>query len=159
MRKNPGPQHNRRKSFAWTSAADAHLTALWLVPENTVVAIGAVFGISDNAVSGRARRIGLKPKGNPRIGPGKTKMPEKAATPVQVEQIEPPRPPGPSLVEAITAVLERSPKACQFLTSRTKPFRFCDAMALEGEVYCQGHCEIAYVNFNARRGKQEREAT
>ena len=158
MKKYRGPQHNRLKPFAWTSAADAKLTALWLVPENTVVAIGAVFGISDNAVSGRARRIGLKPKGNPRIGPAKTKMPEKAATPVQVEQIEPPRPPGPSLVEAIAVALQRLPKACQFPTSRTKPFRFCDAMALEGEVYCQGHCEIAYVNFNARRGKQEREA-
>ena len=146
-----------RSLSKWTPEADARLTTLWLVPENTVVGIGAVFGVSDNAVSGRARRIGLKPKGYSRIGPS------KAAVPVQVKvampaHVEPPRQPSMSLTDAIAIAMRRSPKACQFPTSRHKPFLFCDAMAREGFVYCQHHAEISYIAFVARRGDGTQES-
>jgi GcrA cell cycle regulator len=63
-----------------------------------------------------------------------------------------------SLMEAISKVLLRPVKACQFPINRSRPYLFCEAMARDGFPYCQHHCEIAYMSFVARNGdgKQER---
>jgi hypothetical protein len=158
------PRRNFAPVFVWTPEAVAQLKALWPDPLNTVNKIGAVFGLGKSAISGKARRLHLTPKGSGKL----TKLPpDLRATILLLKKGQKPADvaPAPKPVISITEIrsavadIQRSIKKCQFPTSRNKPFLFCEAMALDGRVYCEIHCQAAYVNFGARHRAQQMETT
>jgi len=42
------------------------------------------------------------------------------------------------------------PVACCWVTNDRKPFRYCEAGSVPGQVYCEAHCRAAYPRWRAR---------
>jgi GcrA cell cycle regulator len=163
----------------WTDDAIAQLKKLWAEGLSTAK-IGAIMGISKNAVVGKAHRLQLESRPSPikAAVPGAT--PTRAATPKRVpaptlarpSQVETPavtpvavatpireKVAAPQLamrpapVRVVTNVRPRPGAVCCWPLGEpgTPQFRFCDASAAQGRPYCAEHVQIAYVRIRDRR--------
>jgi GcrA cell cycle regulator len=147
-----------RQSHEWGDEATERLRALWLAGATTRV-IGAELGVSRNAVVGKARRLDLPPRPNPKgIRPGgQLPPPRPRPQPVRPphQPLEPQqraslagRPPAPPATPPAPPHPPPAPPAysgtCMYPTSDGRPWTFCGAPCAPGRVYCAEHVAICY---------------
>jgi GcrA cell cycle regulator len=153
-----------RQSHEWPDEASERLRALWLAGATTRV-IGAELGVSRNAVVGKARRLDLPPRPNPKgIRPGgqlppprprpqPVRPPHQPLEPQQRASLagRPPAPPAtpPTPPEPPPARAART-DGCMWPMTDDKPWRFCGAATAGHGPYCRKHQEIAWIRRPSR---------
>lgn len=160
--------------FQWTESVEANLRDLWAQGMPTR-AIAAKIGCSKNAVVGKARRLGLKPRGNcikpyrpgtkrPSRAKGAVKFSPVKQRMVRVDKIEPavtepPQPGrptvsgrrGPAPVAAQNGG-SREPCRYPFGDPKAPGFRFCDDPGIPGKPYCEAHMALCYLRVGEMVG-------
>jgi GcrA cell cycle regulator len=148
--------HREPQSHEWADSSTARLRVLWAEGAGTRQ-IGAELGISKNAVIGKARRLGLDPRPNPKgVRPGQPlPAPRPRPTPYRpVVRLEPqqkcamgrrpPAPPPPAPPQP-PAAPQSDVRRCQWPVTHDKPWRFCGEPTAPGRPYCAAHTRIAYI--------------
>ena len=128
----------------WTEGMIARLRELNSDQTLSRAEIGRRLGVSKNAVMGKARRLGLPSRPRP-INP--------SGQPRKHVRTRPAVPTLASLIALVTvpAVPERpEPRfmvrtSCQYPLNSGRPWRFCEADAQRGSVYCPEHHRTCYV--------------
>lgn len=128
----------------WTDDLDARLRDMWASGDVTA-AIGIALDMSKNAVIGRARRLGLKSRGNPNL-PLSIRQAGTAPRPNATRQPSAPKAPAPAAPKPRQALPPASGRACQWPSGdpRAPGFHFCGAPVAAGS-YCRDHYRRAYV--------------
>ena len=135
--------------MAWTDAKIADLKRLWTAGQSASQ-IGAVRGVSKNAVIGKAHRLKLPARPSPIRRSSAPKKPKRAPMPKQDRKIQrrlifrpaPSRNGAPSCLWPIGDPGEAD-------------FHFCGGKTVPGRPYCLEHCARAYL---PRRGKESQAA-
>jgi GcrA cell cycle regulator len=99
----------------WTPHLDARLRAEWAAG-TSASEIGRQLGVSKNAVIGRAHRLYLPSRPSPIRRKGE------------------PSPPRPTVA-----------RECQYITSKSKPWRFCGAPCVTGQSWCAEHARRVHL--------------
>lgn len=162
----------------WSDAMIVRLRELWADPANSSAAIGRVFGVSKNAVVGKAHRLGLPARPSPIRRPGENAAPRSprprpaprqtlpslapaavvVQTPIAVVAVLPVV--APTIVRIVQAAVpapvakppRRSAECCWPIGDPgTRSFRFCESIAVISGVYCADHAQVAYVRIRDRR--------
>lgn len=139
----------------WTPARTDLLRQLWLDPQKSARDLGAVFGVSRNAILGKVHRLGLSGRS---LGRKHARRADLSSAVRNRDAI--PRPPrmrsarawptlaGPS-IEITTVGLSfelLQDNHCRWpLNEPGEPALFCGLISLEPHPYCAGHCRMAYV--------------
>ncbi len=125
--------------MAWAEAQIADLKRLWTAGHSTSQ-IGAVLGVSKNAVIGKAHRIKLPARPSPIRHSSGPKKPKRAPLPKQVRKIHP-RPvfmPKRSRIGAPSCLWPNGDPG-------EPDFHFCGGKTVPGRPYCPEHCARAYM--------------
>jgi hypothetical protein len=152
-----------------TPGGDERLRVAW-DRGDAASAIGAAFGVSKNAIVGKAHRLGLdarpnpvRPKGTPAV-PCPAPVPRSASTlPPLASDALPPAPAAGQRLASLAgapAIRLESPVqtltgtgTCSWLTSE-RPYRYCDEPVFGRLSYCECHAARVY----ATKGWRQREA-
>jgi GcrA cell cycle regulator len=143
------------QSHEWADETTERLRAMWLAGATTRV-IGAELGVSRNAVVGKARRLDLPPRPNPKGVRRGGELPPPRPRPQ-------PSPPRPRLEPQQKCAMGRRPPAppppappqppaappsdvrqCMYPISDGRPWRFCGAPCVPNRVYCAEHVALCY---------------
>jgi hypothetical protein len=140
---------NRRAD--WTTPQGlAKLRFLW-ARGDTAREIGAIFGVSKNAVAGMARRQNLPIRGTPivreRVQVAKPLFRPTSTLPPLASELAAPQ---PTLAPTPANVGIAADASCSWLTGE-RPYRYCDAPTFGRLPYCACHAARAYESDAWRR--------
>lgn len=133
----------------WLPETVTQLRELWPLGLSHAV-MAERLGVSKNAISGKAHRIGLPPRINPAfptVPPGTRgershKAPEPEGKPLLAIDRKPPEAPksrpGVALPQLYQPVRE-----CAWPLNSGRPWKFCEAPTVPGRMYCGDHCKAA----------------
>lgn len=140
----------------WTPERTDLLRQLWLDARQSARDLGAVFGVSRNAILGKVHRLGLSSRA---LGRKHLPRPDLSSTVRNRDASpRPPRQPRPararpvlvgSSIEITTVGLSfelLDDNHCRWpFNEPGKAALFCGLTRLEPHPYCAGHCRMAYV--------------
>jgi GcrA cell cycle regulator len=152
-RKVTGQQHY----FCWTDEISADLKEMW-AQGMSAAQVGAVLGISRNAVIGKVHRMGLEKRGQ--TGPNGGRLPAIPRPRVRRHKLR--RTPNPKqfiwevgepLTEQVHELLGPlvsfdmlEKHHCRWpITGENGQTFYCGVQHLEGYPYCRTHCRLSYV--------------
>ena len=145
--------------MAWTPELIKELKRLWN-KGLTTVEIGNRIGMSKNAVVGKAHRLGLEGRPSPikrekkkitenvKVEEKKKKEPEVIQETTIVETVKPKK----NKRKGVQLV-DLKPNSCRWPEGDPKEpdFCFCGQECVNGKIYCEEHCAVAYTGvFKAR---------
>jgi GcrA cell cycle regulator len=128
--------------------------------------IGRRIGKSKNAILGKAHRLGLPDRPSPiplssptryRAGSKSKVVVIKRAPKVTLPSLAAPRAATPPKLTVVRPVMQAPPPKpptpmpsryrdnCCWVLGDNKPWRYCDAPAVDGKPYCADHAKAAYV--------------
>jgi GcrA cell cycle regulator len=148
----------------WTAKKEKTLRELWPLADFSCQMIAEKLGLTDNAVIGKARRLGLGPKPTeakvkkPKAPRCSARLKKRAFKPLP--QTQPP-------AHETKTLLTIAPSECRYPTHEVDGvFHFCAQPVLANKPYCAQHCETVYrqkeqshaqpntrANFNLRSRK------
>jgi len=136
----------------WDDQQIAQLRKLW-ADGLTTSQIGAVMRLSKNAIIGKVHRLGLPSRPSPiKRGAAHPAIERRSDSPAMkstahIIQLHTPQ---PMQRVALAPAKYQSVKDCQFPVTAHAPYRFCDAPAAPGRVYCTRHVEVCYLHRAAQ---------
>jgi GcrA cell cycle regulator len=152
-----------RPAHVWFPAEDQRLAELWDQGLPSSV-IGKRMAMTKGSVLGRAHRLALTPRPNPKLPSNPARAAERAARAAAklAAVAQPPEPETPCAgnVVAPEPMPETTPRAandnrntCQWPIGHPKRpgFRLCSASAEPTKPYCLVHCRIAFIGYRRQQ--------
>lgn len=132
----------------WTDEGAEALRQLWDAGHSSSE-IGRRMGLSKNAVLGKARRLGLKPRPSPIGAAGEAKPTAKERQRIKRERRALAAAPKPQAAQPVQPARMSGRETCAYLAGDGPPWRRCDEAAVRGKPYCENHAARCYIRQDA----------